>query len=147
MSGIVCAVRGGPDSRQTIAKAIHLAADSDQKIYFLYVINLDFLTHTQSSRIHSITAEMRQMGEFILLSAQTAASGRKVESEGVVRQGDVGEEIVGLCHEVAANYVILGTPQTETEENIFSIQRLNTFRERLEKETGAEVILVGSETG
>ena len=146
MSGIVCAIRGGPDSRQTIAKAIQLAADSDQKIYFLYVINLDFLTHTQSSRIHSITAEMRQMGEFILLSAQAAANGRDVESEGVVRQGDVGEEIVSLCHEVAANYVILGTPQTETEENIFSIQRMNTFRERLEKETGAEVILVGGET-
>lgn len=145
MSGIVCAVRGGPDSRLTIAKAIQVAVESGQRIYFLYVVNLDFLTHTQSSRIHSITAEMRQMGEFILLSAQTAASGRNVESDGVVRQGDVGEEIVDLCHEVAANYVILGTPQTETEENIFSIQRLNTFRERLEEETGAQVILVGGE--
>lgn len=86
------------------------------------------------------------MGEFILLSAQTTASSRNVEAEGVVRQGDVGEEIVNLCHEVQASYVILGTPQTETEENIFSIQRLNTFRERLESETGAQVILVGGET-
>jgi K+-sensing histidine kinase KdpD len=146
MSGIVCAIRGGPDSRPTINKAISLAAETDQCIYFLYVVNLDFLTHTQSSRIHSINAEMRQMGEFILLSAQTTAASKNVEAQGVVRQGNVGEEIVGLCHEVKASYVILGTPQSETEENIFSIQRLNTFRERLESETGAKVILVGGET-
>lgn len=146
MSGIVCAIRGGPDSRPTIDKAISLAAETGQRIYFLYVVNLDFLTHTQSSRIHSINAEMRQMGEFILLSAQTTASSRNVEAEGVVRQGNVGEEIVSLSQEVEANYVILGTPQTETEENIFSIQRLNTFRERLESETEAQVILVGGET-
>jgi len=145
MSGIVCAIRGGPGSRPTIDKAISLAAESDQRIYFLYVVNLDFLTHTQSSRIHSITEEMTQMGEFILLSAQATANARNVGAEGVVRQGNIGEEIVSLCLEVKADYVILGTPQTEREENIFNIQRLNTFRERLEGETGAQVVLVGGE--
>jgi len=146
MSGIVCAIRGGPGSRPTIDKAISLAAESDLRIYYLYVVNLDFLAHTQSSRIHSITEEMTQMGEFILLSAQATANARNVGAEGVVRQGDIGEEIVNLCLEVKADYVILGTPQVEREENIFNIQRLNTFRERLEGETGAQVVLVGGET-
>lgn len=143
MSGIVCAIRGGPDSRPTIDKAISLAAESNLQLYFLYVVNLDFLTHTQSSRIQAISGEMHQMGEFILLTAQATAASKGVNSEGVVRHGNVGNEIIKLCQEVEAEYVILGTPQTEREqENIFNLQRLNTFKEKIESETDSKVIIV-----
>ena len=44
MPGILCAVRGGPASQPTIAKAIALAQETGLPLYFLYVVNLDFLS-------------------------------------------------------------------------------------------------------
>lgn len=43
MSGIVCAIRGGKSSQPTINQAIHTALKTNLPIYFLYVLNLDFL--------------------------------------------------------------------------------------------------------
>ena len=93
MSGIVCAIRGGPDSQPTIAQAISLAKETELPLHFLYVVNLDFLSHTTSSRVHTISMEMHQMGEFILLSAQSLASTLGITTEGAIRHGNVMEEI------------------------------------------------------
>ncbi len=49
MPGIICAIRGGPSSQPTIATSIQLAKDTKETIHFLYVVNLDFLTHSISS--------------------------------------------------------------------------------------------------
>ncbi|MCB0240075.1 MAG: hypothetical protein KDH08_15830, partial [Anaerolineae bacterium] len=73
MSGIVCAVRGGPASQPTVSRSIALAAETGLPLYFLYVVNLEFLDHTASSRTHTISKEMAEMGEFILMAAQAKA--------------------------------------------------------------------------
>jgi len=143
MSGIVCAIRGGPDSQATIAKAIALATDTGLPLYFLYIVNLDFMSHTASSRVHTISEEMHQMGEFILLTAQTTASAQGVPAKGVVRHGNVGEEIIGLCHELAADYLVLGRPQVQREESLFTYELLTQFVEQTEEQTGAKVLLTG----
>jgi nucleotide-binding universal stress UspA family protein len=141
VSGIICAIRGGPDSRVTIDRAIELAKESGLPLYFLYVVNLDFLARTSSTRMHTISEEMHEMGEFILLTAQTAASARGITAEGVVRQGNVGEEIVNLCHELNADYLVLGQPRFQEEDSVFSQERLRQFIEDTEQQTGARVIL------
>ena len=143
MGGIVCAIRGGPDSQDTIARSIALAKETGQSLHFLYVVNLDFLSHTSSSRTHTISKEMQQMGEFILLTAQTRASAQGVTAEGVVRHGKVGEEIVALCHELAADYLVLGQPRFQYEDSVFTQDKLTQFIEETEKQTGARVILAG----
>jgi len=141
MSGIVCAVRGGPASQPTIEKAISLAKETGQPLYFLYVVNLDFLSHTASSRVSTVSKEMHQMGEFILLTAQQRAATHGLAAQGVVRHGNVGEEIIALCKKIKADHVILGRPQGEEEENIFTFERLKEFGQRIETESGAKVIL------
>jgi len=141
MSGIVCAVRGGPGSKPTINKSIELANQTGLTIHFLYVVDLDFLTHTSSSRVHTITTEMDQMGEFILLVAREKAENQGIEADGAVRHGRVQEEIISLCKELQADYVILGQPQTREEENVFTRDLLQKFIERVEKESGAKVML------
>lgn len=141
MSGIVCAIRGGPDSQPTIAQAIALAKETGLPLYFLYVVNLDFLSHTSSSRVHTISRDMHQMGEFILLTAQSTAAARGVEAQGLVRHGSVREEIIGLCHELAADYLVLGRPRVQREESVFSHDLLARFIERTEQQTGAKVVL------
>jgi nucleotide-binding universal stress UspA family protein len=146
MSGIVCAIRGGPHSQPTINKAISLAREMNLPLYFLYIVNLDFLAHTTSTRTHTINQEMEQMGEFILLAAQRRASERKVMAETVVRHGSVGEEIIILCKEVGADYLVLGRPQLDEEEaNVFTDARLRMFVEMVKQRSGTEVILLGEE--
>jgi len=140
MSGIVCAIRGGPLSQPTIHQAIATAVQHQISIYFLYVVNLDFLEHTEQSRTQVIQQEMRAMGEFICLKAQIEAKREGVQADIVVREGNVIEEIVALCHEVNADYVILGRPQGEHATNIFDLERLEKFGQTLETQTGVTVI-------
>jgi nucleotide-binding universal stress UspA family protein len=141
MSGIVCAVRGGPASKPTIARAISLAQETGYPLYFLYVVNLDFLTRTTSTRVHTISEQMSQMGEFILLTAQDTAARQGVTAEGVIRHGNVGEEIIELCHEIAADYVVLGWPEIEHENTVFTHELLRQFVDQAEDQTGAQVVL------
>jgi nucleotide-binding universal stress UspA family protein len=144
MSGIVCAIRGGRSSHPTIERAIALAQERKEQLYFLYVFNLEFLLHSMHSRADTITQDMRSMGEFILLMAQDLARKHDVEAEGVMRQGQVGEEIVNLCREVDADVVVLGSPQGE-ERNVFTPDRLQGLAADIAAETGAEVVLVSEE--
>ena len=141
MSGIVCAIRGGPDSQPTIKTAIDLAGKTGQTIYFLYVVNLDFLTFTSTSRGQVAAQEMRQMGEFILLTAQSQAEEKGAKAEGVVRKGQVREEIINLCHEVNAEYLILGHPRGKDEVDVFTHEHLDQFAQHIEKESGAKAVI------
>lgn len=141
MSGIVCAIRGGPHSQTTITRAIELAEETGLPLYFVYVVNLDFLSRTSSTRLRTISKEMHQMGEFILLTAQAAANARGIPAEGIVRHGNVGEEIVDLCHELSVDYLVLGQPRFHQEDSVFTQELLTRFIEQTEQQTGAKVIL------
>jgi nucleotide-binding universal stress UspA family protein len=142
MSGIVCAIRGGPESRPTIQKAIELAKESGLPLYFLYVVNLDFLSYTSSSRVQVITHEMEQMGEFILLMAQEEAREQGVEAQGVVRQGRLREALIEFAREIDADYLVLGCPKTTRrgKDNAFTPEMLADFARGFEEASGAKVV-------
>jgi nucleotide-binding universal stress UspA family protein len=141
MSGVVCAIRGGPNSQPTIDLAISLAKEKNLPLYFLYVVNLDFLSWTEISRIRIISKEMDQMGEFILIAACDAAARKGISAEGIVRHGNVREEIISLSQERNVDYIILGHPRGEGEEDVFTAERMREFSKQLERESGAEVVL------
>jgi len=141
MPGIICPIRGGPSSQPTIIRAISLAKEQNLDLHFLLVVNLDFLTYTESSRVRLITEEMHEMGEFILLAAQEVASAEGIAAEADVRQGKVGEEIIGLAQELEADFIVMGRPLGDQEEDVFANDRLEQFIERIESESGAKVIL------
>ncbi|MCB9420594.1 MAG: universal stress protein [Ardenticatenaceae bacterium] len=141
MSGIVCAIRGGASSQPTINQAIRTAQEANLPIYFLYVLNLDFLNKGSQSRTHTISEEMQELGEFILLAAQSQAERQGVSAQGIIREGDVvADEIIALCREVTANYVILGRPKGAKEQNVFTHEQLDRFGLHIEQETGATVV-------
>jgi len=140
MPGILCAIRGGPSSQPTICKSIQLARDTGEIIHFLYVVNLDFLTHSSSSKTNHISQEISEMGEFILLSAQEQAGNEGVESVGVVREGQVIEEIIHFCEEEDPRYVVLGKPDEEGEDNQLSLERLQIYIDRIKEICQAEVV-------
>lgn len=139
MSGILCAIRGGPASQSTIALAIETAKKHQLPIHFLYIVDLDFLSSTNSARLHTISEEMVEMGEFILLATQTQAEKEGVTADGFVRHGEVSEEIIALSLEVGAKYVVLGKPKEE-KTNVFTQERLQSFAAMITEKTGAEVL-------
>ena len=140
MSGIVCPIRGGAASQPTVAKAISVAQESRATVYFLYVVNLDFLLRTTHTRTGTIQRELREMGEFIVLAAQTKAAAQGVTAESIVREGDsVREEIIRLCHEVDADVVVLGRPR-QAESDVFTEVDIEDFGRRLAREAGAQVV-------
>ena len=145
MSGIVCAIRGGPHSELTIRQAVVTARQYRIPIHFLYVVNLDFLEHSEHSRTQVIQREMRAMGEFICLKAQIEAKREGVQAEIAVREGNVTEEIIALCREIRADYVILGRPQGEHTTDLFDMERLEAFGRSLVTQTGAAVIFAQGE--
>jgi nucleotide-binding universal stress UspA family protein len=144
MSGVVCAIRGGPSSEATIQRAIQLAKKEGMPLHLLYVVNLDFLTHTESSRTRLVSEEMEQMGDFILLSAKAKAEAKGVEADGAVRQGNVSEQIVELARDLKADFVVMGRPEGQGEENVFTGERIQAFSSQIEEESGAQVVLVES---
>ena len=50
------------------------------------------------------------------------------------------KEIFDKCHELTADYVILGRPQETTEQNVFTHEQLDQFGLHIEQETRAKVI-------
>jgi len=144
MPGIVCAIRGGPASQPTINKSINLAIENILPLHFLYVVNLEFLSHSASSRVQLISKEMQQMGEFILLSACNEARQQGVKAEGIVRQGSIWNEILKLCREIEADFLVMGRPK-EGEESLATQEQNNKFRLRIEESTQTKVILVRRE--
>ncbi len=140
MSGIICAIRGGTASQSTVTQSIRTAQETGLSLYFVYVVNVDFLMQTAHTRIQTISEELRKLGEFILLTAQTKAEAAGVLAEGVLREGNVAEEIIALSRELAADYVILGRPRRRDHENVFTHDRLSEFSQHIEQETGAKVI-------
>ena len=144
MSGIVCPIRGGAASRSTIDKAITIAQEADQPIYFLYVLDLGFLMHTMHVQTGTISRELRELGEFILLTAQNRAESAGVEAEAVIREGEtVREAIAALCREIDADYVIMGRPHEARDRNVFTPEMLERLTRDLEAEMGATVIFAG----
>ena len=142
MSGLICAIRGGPASQPTIDYAIQLAKETDQDVRFLYVINIDFLERTESSKVQTISVEMEHMGEFILLLACDGANSQGVEAEGTVRHGSISDEIIQLASELEAKHVVIGSPRGDGDEDVFTQERLGSLRDKIEEETGAEVIFL-----
>jgi hypothetical protein len=93
--------------------------------------------------VSTISEEMGEMGEFILLTAQEKASKQGITAEGVVRHGNVREEIINLSKELSADYVVLGLPQGQEEADIFVVDRIKDFGMTIEQESGASVVLAG----
>jgi nucleotide-binding universal stress UspA family protein len=144
MSGIVCAIRGGAASHPTIDRAIALARETDLPVTFLFVLDLSFLLHTMHSQTGTITEELREMGEFILLTAQTRAEGAGVQAEGVVREGQsVREAVAALSRELDADYVVMGRPREARDRNVFTHDMLEALSRQLDEEMDATVVFAG----
>ena len=65
---IVCAVRGSPESRATVTRAIDLALESGARLTFCYVVDAEFQAQAAiGSPLSVVYRELISMSEFTLL--------------------------------------------------------------------------------
>ena len=140
MGLILCATRGGEASYSTQQAAIALAKERGDVIVFLYIVDLRFLDKTAAPIVVDIESELEQMGRFFLLMAKERAKEQGVEVQTITRKGIVREEIINAARDVGATLVILGRPAGK--QSAFQMSSLRAFADEIERETGAETVLV-----
>ena len=145
MSGILCAVRGGLESRATITQAIGLARTTGLPVQFVYVLNEDLVPGTGSERARAVANQVRQMGESVLLAAQALANSQGVLARGSARQGNVEDEIATACRELGAEYLVLNRSREGTDGRSSPISA--QFAERIGKQAGTELVWSESSVG
>lgn len=143
MSVIVCPIRGGVESKVTVARAIAVAQATRLPLHFLYVVNPDLLLAIGSDDMDALFESVRQMGLSVLGAAKAWAESQGISSQGVVRHGSVKDEIAAVCQDLDPAYLVLGRPQGRKPENVFTRALLETFVHQIEQQTRVSAVLSG----
>jgi hypothetical protein len=136
MKYIVCATRGGAGSRAVQQKAIEYARERVQKLVFLFVIDVSVLEDVDDKLRPAVRDEMAWLGLALLGIAHQRAEDAGIESEIVIRDGLVRDEISRFIKERSAELLLLGAPRGMRDEI-----------SRFIKERSAELLLLGAPRG
>lgn len=144
---IVCAVRGGPESRETVTRAVDLALESGAKLTFFRVLDAEFLNHATIGPLSVVYSELRELGQFAMLILCDRAERRGVKSvEGIVREGNVRRQLHEFASETNADVLVMGRPTRSPGSSTFKPAELDDYVAQLEREANLQVIVVGTST-
>ena len=141
MKYIVCATRGGAGSRAVHERAIEYASQRELKLVFLFVIDISNLGDADEKLRPAVHDELAWLGLALLRIAQQRAQSAGIESEIVIREGQVRDEICRFIKERSAELLLLGAPRGTTA-TIFGDDMVEQFAADLEKTTGVPVEIV-----
>jgi nucleotide-binding universal stress UspA family protein len=132
---IVCAVRGSPQSRATITRAIDLALESDARLTFFYVVDAEFQAHAAiGSPLSVIYQELTQMAEFSMLILCDRAQRRGVRQvDYLIREGSVRKHLLQFAAETRADVFVMGWPLRGPGRPIFTLEEFESFAAELER--------------
>ncbi len=140
---ILCAVRGGPESRATVSRAIELAVKHKARLTFVHVMDAEFLGHATIGPLSVVYRELQEMGKFAMLILADRARRRGVEQvRYMVREGNVRRQLRQAAVETKAELMVLGRPIRSPGSNIFRPQEMEAFARALAEEGGLRVLLV-----
>jgi nucleotide-binding universal stress UspA family protein len=141
---ILCAVRGGPESRGTVTRAVDLALETGAKLTFFHAMDAEFLGQAAIGRtLSGIYNELLEMGKFALLILVDRARRRGVENvDYIIREGNVRKQLVHIAVETKAEVMIVGRPTRSPTSNIFKMNEMEDFAAELAKQGALKVIIV-----
>jgi nucleotide-binding universal stress UspA family protein len=140
---IVCAVRGGPESRETVTYAIDLALESGASLTFLRVMDAEFLEHATVGPLSIVYRELQEMGQFALLILCDRAQRRGVAHvDCVVREGNIRKQLRLFAIETHAQVMVMGRPTRSPGRNVFKPAEIDAFAADLEQEANLRIQLV-----
>jgi nucleotide-binding universal stress UspA family protein len=143
---IVCAVRGGPESRETVTRAIDLALEHKARLTFLHVLDATFLEYATIGPLSVVYRELNEMGTFTMLILTDRANRRGVEQvDYVLPEGDIREELSRYAIDTKAEMMVIGRPTRSPSRNVFKIAEFDDFVAALEQQADLEIVRVPAE--
>jgi nucleotide-binding universal stress UspA family protein len=147
---IICAVRGQPESRKTVTKAIDLALEYDAQLTFCLVIDVEFLGQAAPTLtpLSAAYRHLEELGEFSMMILCDRAQRRGVKKvEYLILKGEVPAQLRKLLSEVKAEILVMGRPVSGLAFSVFTPEEFDSIVESLEKETGIQVVQVIHDDG
>ncbi len=140
---IICAVRGGPESRDTVTHAIDLALQLRARLTFFRVMDAEFLNHATIGPLRVVYGELREVAKFAMLILCDRAQRRGVTHvDYVISEGNVREKLRLQAAEARGDILVMGRPIRSPGSNVFKAEEYDAFVADLERETGVRVISV-----
>lgn len=138
---IICAVRGSPQSRATVTRAIDLALEHDARLTFFYAVDAEFLARTTiRGPLSVVYRELIEMSEFTMLILKDRAERRGVaQVDSIIREGDVRTQLLDLVREVQPDLLVLGWPLRGAGRPRFKPDEFKAFVAELEREGNTRV--------
>jgi nucleotide-binding universal stress UspA family protein len=145
MSSIICATRGGAGSRAVQQRAIQIAQENGHLLIFLYVIDISNLRVVDEGVRKAVREELRWLGLTLLLIARKRADSAQIDSEIIIREGVVRDEIIKFIDEKSDDLLLLGAPRGTTD-TVAGDDLIEQFAKSIENESGVTVEIVRPES-
>jgi len=146
LNQVLCAVRGGPESRETVTYAIDLAMKTGARLTFFHALDAEFLNHATIGPLSIVYQELVEMGKFTMLILCDRAQRRGVtEVNYVVWEGNIRKQLHQAAIETKAEVMVMGRPTRGPTQNVFKFDEMESFAAELEKEGSLRLILVPEE--
>jgi nucleotide-binding universal stress UspA family protein len=140
---VICAVRGGPESRATVTRAIDLALESGARLTFFHVADAEFLEHATVGPLSVVYAELVEMATFAMIILCDRAQRRGADQvDYLVREGNVRKQLLELASETRAELLVMGRPTRSPGRNLFRPAEFDQFIGQLEEEGPIRVICI-----
>jgi nucleotide-binding universal stress UspA family protein len=140
---IICAVRGRPESRETVTRAIDLALEHHAGLTFLHIMDAEFVEHATVGPLSVIYQELKNMGEFTLMILKDRAKRRGVqEVDYIIREGNIIRHIREFALETHAEMMVVGKPKDWPGRNIFRAHEFEDFMNQLEQDANITIVRV-----
>lgn len=142
---IICAVRGGQESRSTVTHAINMAVEHGARLTFFHVMDAEFLGSASlaMATVRTVYSELHEMGVFAMLILCDRAARRGVEIiDYLVREGDIRTHLRDLANETHAEILVMGYPTRSPGTNVFNVDGLEEFVRMLRDESDLQIVLV-----
>jgi nucleotide-binding universal stress UspA family protein len=144
---IICAVRGGPESREIASRAVDLALETGARLTFFHVVDAEFLEHAIVGPLSVVYHELVEMGKFAMLILCDRARQRGVaQVDYVVREGNIRKQLPLLAAETGAEVIVMGWPTRSSGHNVFKPAEFDAFVSELEEE-GLRIVQVRPSQG
>ena len=140
---IVCAVRGGPESRATVSRAIDLALEGNARLTFFHAVDAEFLEYATVGPLSIVYQELIEMGKFAMMILCDRAQRRGVSQvDYVLREGNIRKNLIHFAVETCATVMVMGRPTRSPGRNVFKSEEFDDFTAKLEREGNLRIIKV-----
>ena len=140
---IVCAVRGHPESRATVTRAIDLALEHNAPLTFLHVIDAEFLEHATVAPLSVVYKELVEMARFAMLILCDRAQRRGVKDvDYIVLEGNLRKQLRQFVMNTRADLMIVGAPSQGLGKNLFKEEELKKFITEMQQEANLRILQV-----